>query len=821
MNNVPELSAGGRRVMIQAKKLASELYHDFITTEHLLLSILNSERKPMSVRIMSSSVDMDSFKSFVIKNLNKYKGKDKPQLKNIEPSGRVLKMLAYAGSISTEFGLSHVDVDHILMSILVSDTGSGNNMFRLKNIDADVLYEKIYDRLAKRNKRKAKQSSNGDTNTADVDPVSNDTESVLEKYATNLTRQAYHGELDPVIGRTENVQDMIQVLSRRTKSNPVLIGEPGVGKTAVVELLAQRIVSKQVPVNLLNKQIYTLDLAQLVAGTIYRGQFEERFKEVITHVQQHDNIILFIDEIHMIVGAGSTTGSMDASNMLKPSLARGNLCCIGATTIQEYKEYFEEDGALQRRFQPIQVDEPTEQDTLNILKGVKDKYEKFHNVKYTSQVLNEIIRLCDRYMVDRNFPDKAIDILDEVGAKVKVSRNMDVDLFDQLKRSFEQAVESKQKSVELKKFDLALDYRQAEELLAKEITTLVDDTDTSKIRKITTKHVRQLISARTGVPVDSLEQSESDMLKNLETDIKRHVHGQNHGVKKICDAIKRNKAGVSDPNKPICSLLFLGPTGVGKTHLAKTIGEQMFHDGKFKKFDMSEYSESHSTSKLIGSPPGYVGYGEGGALTEFVRFNPYCVLLFDEIEKAHTDVLQLFLQMLEYGQLTDSEGVDVNMRNTIIVMTSNVGAHKFTKQTSVGFATDQSSDIRAAVVDELKKAYAPEFINRLDELVVFDPLETDDLYSICNNMLKELKSNVRVNCKKTLTYTKELVSWLLDKHDAPEYGARPLKRIITEHVETPLAEHIIANPSQRRVTIHVNQQHIEFLETHNNRPSAP
>jgi ATP-dependent Clp protease ATP-binding subunit ClpC len=608
---------------------------------------------------------------------------------------------------------------------------------------------------------------------------------------------------------------MIQVLSRRTKSNPVLIGEPGVGKTAVVELLAQRIVSKQVPVNLLNKQIYTLDLAQLVAGTIYRGQFEERLKEVISYVQEHDNIILFIDEIHMIVGAGSTTGSMDASNMLKPSLARGNLCCIGATTIQEYKEYFEEDGALQRRFQPIQVDEPTEQDTLNILKGVKHKYEKFHNVKYTAQVLSEIVRLCDRYMVDRNFPDKAIDILDEVGAKVKVSRNMDVELFDQLKKSFEQAVVSKQKHVELKKFDLALDYRQAEELLAKEITTLVDDTDTSKMKKITTRHVRQLISARTGVPVDDIEQSESNMLQNLEKGIKRHVHGQDHGVKKICDAIKRNKAGVCDPNKPICSLLFLGPTGVGKTHLAKIIGEQMFYDGKFKKFDMSEYSESHSTSKLIGSPPGYVGYGEGGALTEFVRFNPYSVLLFDEIEKAHTDVLQLFLQMLEYGQLTDSEGVDVNMRNTIIVMTSNIGAHKFTKQPSVGFSTSSSTDIRTAVVDELKKAYAPEFINRLDELVVFDPLQSSDLHSICNNMLQDLKHNVRNNCKKTLTYTKELIEWILDRHDTPEYGARPIRRIITEHVETPLAEHIITNPGHRKIMINVNQQHIEFLEAHN------
>jgi ATP-dependent Clp protease ATP-binding subunit ClpC len=814
MNNIPELSAGSRRVMIHAKRLACDLYHDFITTEHLLLSILESDRVPVSVKILSKSVDITEFKSFVLTNLNKYKGKEKPDIKAIEPSGRVLKMLTYASQISSEFGSNYVDIDHMLMSILLSDSGSGNNMFRLKNIDVDQTYEEIYNRLAKRSKRKTKQVTGGSGNKLQ-EPVETDQVAVLEKYATNLTAQAAAGDLDPIIGRTDNVQDMIQILSRRTKSNPILIGEPGVGKTAVVELLAQKIVSNQVPHNLRNKQIYTLDLAQLVAGTIYRGQFEERLKEVISCVQQRDDIIMFIDEIHMLVGAGSTSGSMDASNMLKPSLARGNMCCIGATTVQEYKEYFEEDGALQRRFQPIHVTQPTTEQTLEILKGVKSKYEMFHNVSYNTHVLKEIVRLCDRYMTDRNFPDKAIDVLDEVGAKVKIADGVSNKRFQDLRDQFEEAVENKQKNVELNRFDLALDYRRAEELLAQEITTLVDSATSNKTKKITTKHVRQLIAQRTSVPVDALEQTEMDQLTQLENNIKTHVHGQHDGVNRICNAIKRNRAGVSDPNKPICSLLFLGPTGVGKTHLARVIGDQMFHDGSFKQYDMSEFSERHSTSKLIGSPPGYVGFGEGGSLTEFVRFNPHSVLLFDEIEKAHPDVLQLFLQVLEYGVLTDSDGLEVNFKNTIIVMTSNIGAHKFHKRVSVGFSSG-TDDVRQAVVQELKKAYAPEFINRIDEIVVFDKLQDQHMLQICHNMLRDLKHNMRHNCNKTLLFDKQVAQHILNMARDDEYGARPLKRLIVEHVETPLAEHVISNPTHKRVRIQVIDDSLQILEATRN-----
>ena len=808
----PDMSAGSRRVMIQAKKLAREFWHEFITTEHVLLSILESDRVPTSVKILGKGVNIDEFKGFIITNLKKYKGKERPQLNMIEPSGRVLKMLSYASSISSEFGLEYIEIDHMLMSILLSDTGSGNNLFKLKNIDVDALYEDIYNRLAKRNKRKTKATAGGSANKID-DNQSDLKESILEKYANNLTEQALNGEIDPVIGRELEAQEMIQVLSRRTKSNPVLIGDPGVGKTAVVELLAQRIVTQQVPANLINKQIYSLDLAQLVAGTIYRGQFEERLKEVISYVQSNKNIILFIDEIHMIVGAGSATGSMDASNILKPSLARGGMCCIGATTTQEYKEFFETDGALQRRFQSIYVDEPTVDDTINILRGVKLKYEMFHNVRYNLRVIKEIVKLSDRYIMDRNFPDKAIDIMDEVGAQVKVKQNTYGDRFEQLKVEFEQAVTNKQKNVELQQFDLALDFRRTEELLAREITTIVDETTSTKVIPVTTKHVRALVSQRCGVPVDALAQTEADHLSTLQTNIQTYVHGQQEGVHRICNAIKRSRAGVSSPDKPICSLLFLGPTGVGKTHLARVIGEQMFHDGNFKQIDMSEYSERHSVSKMIGSPPGYVGYGEGGALTEFVRYNPYCVLLFDEIEKAHPDVLQLFLQILEYGCLTDSDDVEVNFRNTIIVMTSNIGAHKFHKQTSVGFGMSQDDSIRAAVIEELKKSYAPEFVNRLDEIVVFNKLQQQDLRNIMNNMLKSLKSTVKNNTNCSLFYDKTLIEYLLSKHQDDSYGARPLKRLITEHVETPLAEHMITNPRSKRVYIELIDDNIIFSDS--------
>ena len=640
-------------------------------------------------------------------------------------------------------------------------------------------------------------------------------ESVIDKYAANLTQLAFNGEIDPVIGRDHEVQEAIQILSRRTKNNPVLVGEPGVGKTAVIELLAHRIVCGDVPQNLRGKQIYTLDLAALVAGTIYRGQFEERLKEVITYATQREDLIIFIDELHMLVGAGASTGSMDASNILKPALARGKLSCIGATTTNEYKEFIEGDGALERRFQSIHVGEPDVSDCIAILRGIKEKYEEYHNVKYNKSVIKEIVMLCERYIVDKNFPDKAIDILDESGAVAKVSRyhgNIEVQsLIDELLH----VSRSKDKAVEAGEFDLGLGYRETEEHLSIKLEECIEEREAGELTRnikptrISIEDIRELISDKCGVPVSSMEADELKVLSNLAISMKNKVIGQESGIDKICNAIKRSRAGVSNPDKPICSLLFLGPTGVGKTYLARELGFAMFHDGNFKQFDMSEFSEKHSTSKLIGSPPGYVGYGEGGSLTEYVRHNPYCVLLFDEVEKAHPEVLQLFLQVFEYGCLTDSEGLEVNFKNTIIVLTSNIGAHKFEKKPNVGFGTGET--LEEGVVAELKKMYAPEFINRLDEVVIFNKLTDKDITSICIGLLKGVKRTLKNNNGKIVNFSKDIADHILTKSRDVAYGARPLKRLITEFIETPLAEFIISNDSTiRKINAEIVNDSIKF-----------
>lgn len=813
MSNIPDMSPGTRRVMTDAKKLAQDYKHDFITTEHILLSILEVSRLRPPIKgievIQGMNIDISDFRNFVMDNLGKYKGTKKPELTDIEPSSRVLGMLTYAGQIAKEMNTDLVSVDHVLLSILVSDAGSGNNLFRLKNIDVNYLYETIYTevqpRKTKRRKaQKAKQSSEQTPGDVDLTTLESQ-EKTLDKYTTDLTAQARAGELDPVIGREHEIKSMIQTLNRRTKNNPVLLGEPGVGKTAVVELLAQRIASREVPERLRNKRIHVLDLTRLVAGTIYRGQFEERMKEVITLAQQRDDVLLFIDELHMLVGAGAASGSMDASNILKPALARGQISCIGATTLQEYKEYIEGDGALDRRFQTVLVDQPTTQDTLHILKGIKGKYEDFHKVKYNNKVLQEIVFLCDRYITDKNFPDKAIDVMDELGATMNMSRFKTTDQLIELSAEFDKNINLKNHAVETQQFDLALTYRHTEDQLEQQLQQAVDERESAEINnqtaiRITPDHARQLISDQTGVPLNAMEQDECSKLKRMERNINKLVIGQSNGVEKICSAIKRSRAGVSDPNKPISSLLFLGPTGVGKTMLARTLGEQMFAQDNFKQYDMSEFSEKHSISKLIGSPPGYVGFGEGGSLTEFVRHNPYCVLLFDEIEKAHVEVLQVFLQLLEYGCLTDSEGLEVNFRNTIVVMTSNIGAHLFDKQSSVGFGHKQ--DTQHAVIEALKKTYAPEFVNRFDELVVFNKLEQDQLIKITAGLLMNLKRNIRTNTKKRVTISPDVASMITSQQQDFTYGARPIKRLITEQIETPLANYMIEHPDQH--TIHVS-----------------
>ena len=797
-DELPDLSVGARKAVMQAKRFAQTYSHDFTTTEHLLLGILDHENRPTSVRVMTDmDIDILGLKSFIIKNLQKYKGPDKPKMTDIELSGRAMKVLAYASNIATEMKCTLVDLDHLMLSILVSDSGTGNNLFKLKNIDVDHLYEVIFNTITPKSTKYKKPKQKSTSSRKNTDTGSNSAVkgpgSSLEKYATNLTEQAANGEIDPVIGRDYEVNACIQILSRRTKNNPVLIGEAGVGKTAVVEALALRIANHEAPTNLKDKNIYTLDLAQLVAGTIYRGQFEERLKDIITYVQSKDDIILFVDELHMLAGAGSSTGAMDASNILKPALARGKISCIGATTTQEYKEYIECDGALERRFQSIYVDEPEPDEVTEILKGIKHKYEEYHNVRYGVGILKEIVMLCNRYITDKNFPDKAIDILDEIGAKKRVAKYLDmsVELID---KEIKTLIEHKKEAVAGQQFDVAVELRKRETELKNERQEMLHELQSelaSKPLLITLEDVRELISSKCSVPLSALEEDEATTLSKLAITVKKKVIGQVQGVDRICNAIKRNRAGVSDPDRPICSLMFLGPTGVGKTHLARTLGDMLFDNTNFKQFDMSEYAEGHSISKLIGSPPGYVGYGDGGKLTEYVRRNPYCVLLFDEIEKAHADIVQVFLQILEYGVLTDSDGLEVNFKNTIVIMTSNVGAHLFEKNSSVGFAASPDPDV--SIVNELKKMYAPEFINRLDEVVVFGKLTENDLQKIVKILLSSMKRTLKTNNKTTLMIDPMVNEYILSHNTDISYGARPLKRLITEHIETPLAEFIIDN----------------------------
>jgi len=780
------------------------------------LAILERKSVTAGIKVLEEAgVDIEEFKAFIITNLAKWTDKDTPTLESIEPSARMLSMLSYASAIAQELTSEQIQVDHMLLSILVSDSGTGNNLFRLKNISTDELYEAIYVKLEPKRKTHAKRparqaATSGGQSVSDGDTVE---EASLTDYAVNLTIEAANKQLDPVIGREEELNDVVQILSRRTKNNPVLIGEPGVGKTAVVELLAQKIILDDVPQNLRGMQIYSLDLARLVAGTIYRGQFEERLKAAISYVSSQDDIILFIDELHMLVGAGSTTGSMDASNILKPALARGKISCIGATTTAEYKEHIEGDGALDRRFQSIYVHQPTTQDTLEILKGIKHKYELFHNVKYNQSVLNTIVLLCERYMPEKSFPDKAIDVLDEVGAKARVSQYKRRDGVAELHKELEITVQKKEAAVVTQRFSDGVKHRSREmelrdKLVQHDMEHIRQQEQEIKSLRITEDMVNELVSTRTGIPISKLEESETTKLASLNKRISARVVGQQRGIEKIVNSIKRSRAGISDPNKPICSLLFLGPTGVGKTHLARCMGDEMFTSDSFRQFDMSEFTEKHSVSKFIGAPPGYVGYGEGGALTEYVRHNPHCVLLFDEIEKAHPEVMQIFLQLLEYGTLTDSEGLEVNFKNTIVVMTSNIGSHKFEKGTSVGFNSVELS-IEQAVQDEVQKIYPPEFLNRLDETIVFDKLTTDNMRQICKILLKDLKSNIRTNTGKRVNIDDSVVDYIVNQVSNNKYGARPLKRCITKYIETPLADKMIDGPDKSsKYNIYLDQETI-------------
>ena len=656
----------------------------------------------------------------------------------------------------------------------------------------------------------ASQPQKGPKSAGSTTTKANSDTPVLDKFAVDITKAAEEGRIDPVVGRTREIDRLIQILSRRKKNNPVLIGEPGVGKSAIVEGLALRIKQRKVSRLLFDKRIMSLDMAAIVAGTKFRGQFEERIKAVIDELKASDDIILFIDEIHTIVGAGNAGGSMDAANLLKPALARGELQCIGATTLDEYRKTFEKDGALDRRFQKIIVDQTTADETLEILKQIKDNYEKFHNVKYTDDALNACVKLTQRYVSDRAFPDKAIDALDEAGAKAHASNVEAPKEIEQLELKIADVTKKKQEAAIAQDFEAAANYRDEADILKNELNTRKSEWESALAENrqiVDEQSIAEVVATMTGVPVQRIAQSEGSRLLAMKDELKAKIVGQDEAIDKIVKAIQRNRVGLKDPNRPIGAFMFLGPTGVGKTHMAKMLAEYLFDTkDSLIRIDMSEYMEKFAVSRLVGAPPGYVGYDEGGQLTEKVRRHPYSVVLLDELEKAHQDVFNMLLQVMDEGRLTDSFGRTVDFKNTIIIMTSNIGTRQLKDYgNGIGFntGTDRQEQSRSIIQKALNKTFAPEFINRIDDIVMFNSLERDDIYKIIDI---ELEGFFRRASESgyAIEITDSAKAFLVDRGYDAQYGARPLKRAIQEYIEDDLAELILANTITRGDTLRID-----------------
>ena len=803
-------------VITYSKEEALRLGHDFIGTEHLMLGILrDGNGKAISI-LNNLSIDLDHLRKKVEilspPNPNTMGSNEKKNLHLTRQAERALKTTFLEAKV---FQSTSISTAHLLLCILRNENDPTTKLLNKLKIDYDTAKEQYLslephddnylENLPKNesyNEDNAGEESFKESNFSNPANKTNKKSKtpVLDNFGRDLTEMAEEGKLDPVVGREKEIERVSQILSRRKKNNPLLIGEPGVGKSAIAEGLALRIIQKKVSRILFNKRVVTLDLASLVAGTKYRGQFEERMKAVMNELEKNDDIILFIDEIHTIVGAGGATGSLDASNMFKPALARGEIQCIGATTLDEYRQYIEKDGALERRFQKIIVEPTSVEETITILNNVKNKYEDHHNVTYTQEAIEACVKLTNRYMSERFLPDKAIDALDEAGSRVHIT-NIDVpkQILD-LERQLEEVREQKSAVVKRQKYEEAAKLRDDEKRIEKDLAVAQEqwEEDAKSNRIVVTEdNVADVVSMMTGIPVNRIAQTESNKLANLPELIEGKVIGQKDAVLKIARSIQRNRAGLKDPNKPIGSFIFLGQTGVGKTQLAKVLAKELFDsEDALVRIDMSEYMEKFAISRLVGAPPGYVGYEEGGQLTEKVRRKPYCVVLLDEIEKAHPDVFNMLLQVLDDGYLTDSLGRKIDFKNTIIIMTSNVGARQLKDfGQGVGFGTaakvaqtDENS--KSIIENALKKTFAPEFLNRIDDVIVFNALEKHDIDLIIEIELKKLIARV-ADLGYQLALSAEAKSFIAEKGFDKQFGARPLKRAIQKYVEDALAEEII------------------------------
>lgn len=794
------------KVLKLAQYEAKHLKHAHVGTEHILLGLLHEGTNVAAKALSSIGIDLYTVRQRVHELVEK-EDFDDLETEEIGYSPEAKTIMEYAVEQAQALGHDYIGTEHILLGIIYDTESIACEILVSLGADLDIIHDAILDLLnedtlndmPKLNVFNENKAPKKDNNTKDNKQKNNSATPLLDKYGRDLNILAQEEKIDPVIGRNREIERVIQILSRRTKNNPILIGEPGVGKTAVTEGLAQRLINGNIPKVLASKRIISLNMASLVAGTKYRGDFEDRLKKIIDEIIENKNIILFIDEMHTLVGAGAAEGSMDAANILKPALSRGEIQVIGATTLKEYKKYIEKDSALERRFQTIMVNEPSAEDAISILKGIRNKYEEFHCAKITDEAIKAAVKISQRYITDRFLPDKAIDLMDEAAAKVRLKTvNIPINI-SQLEQKIQDLKKAKEKAIDNQDYELAATIRDQEIQIKEELATAKTAWETQNNAQIavTEEDIADVATLWTGIPVKRLVAKEADRLLHIEDIIHKRVVGQNEGVNAVAKAIRRARAGLKDPKRPIGSFLFLGPTGVGKTELARSLAEAIFGDeSAMIRFDMSEYMEKHTVSRMLGAPPGYIGYDEGGLLTDAVRRKPYAVILLDEIEKAHPDIFNILLQVLDDGRLTDSQGRTVDFKNTVIIMTSNAGAFKLQPQktNTMGFAVNEDKQIKQnakkIVMDEVKRQFKPEFLNRIDEIIIFEPLTDKELTQIVTLLLNDVQKRL-AEMDIELIIKDEVKSYLLKHGTDTIYGARPLKRAVQRYLQDLLAEQLL------------------------------
>ena len=782
-----------------ANDISIELGHNYIGTEHILYGLVKEGEGIAAKVLVNKGITEEKIYKKIEEILGK--GKEIKESLGFTPKGK--KVLENALLEAKRLGYNHIGTEHLLLAILKEDC-IAVQIIKDLNIEIPKIYSEIAKIINEENKEEITYKANTKTTLTPT----------LNQFGVDITEKAEQGKFDDVIGRKNEIERIIEILSRRTKNNPCLVGKPGVGKTAIIEGLAEKIINGEVTENLIEKRIINMDISGLVAGAKYRGDFEERLKKVLNEVKKAENIILFIDEIHTIVGAGAAEGAIDAANILKPLLARGEIQLIGATTTEEYKQYIEKDAALERRFSVVNIEEPSEEESIEILLGVRDKYEAHHNVQITESAIKAAVKLSNRYISDRFLPDKAIDLIDETAAQANIKSSVIPEQIKQIKEQIEVVSKEKEEAIYNQEFEKAANIRDKERKLKRELELIMskrNEKNNQKITKITEEDIAEVLSRWTGIPTKRITESENERLKNLKEELHKRIIGQNEAVEAVAKSIIRSRLGINDLNRPIGSFLFLGPTGVGKTELSKALAEILFENEKaIIKLDMSEYMEAHSISKIIGSPPGYIGYETGGQLTEKIRKKPYSVILFDEIEKAHPDVMNILLQILEDGKLTDSQGREVNFKNTIIIMTSNIGAKYITNNKTLGFTEDKNENKKEyeesskEVIKELKRELRPEFINRIDDIMVFHKLSDEELKNIAKIMIENLEKKLKEQqyIVKINPRTIEKIINNISEEDK-KYGARPVRRTIKNIVEDKISEEIINGKIKKNKMIEI------------------